>query len=225
MGGTANYTMPNPPRNEFGFFTHTVRTKANSIKFALQSMCSPTISTLLKAIRRGYLDGCPNLSAKGVTRYLNPSPATAKGHMKRPHQGIRSTTAHQPHPPPSGRQGPTVHATPIADDDSWIDDISEPSIQAGPFTHGPAVLVEDDNSSVGNIFVLRHLQTSKQEFCITISPGRFPTCPSRAMCATSSCTTTNPMQSLDYQYPGSMTTLCSQRTKPSSNFWRAKDTR
>jgi hypothetical protein len=87
-GGTANYTLQNPPPNKFGFFTHTIRTKANSIKFAHQSMCSPAISTLLKAIRRGFLDGCPNLSAKGVTRYLNPSPATAKGHMKRPHQGI-----------------------------------------------------------------------------------------------------------------------------------------
>jgi len=51
-------------------------------------MCSLKILTLLKAIRRGFLDGRPNLSAKGVTRYLNPSPATAKGHMKRPHQGI-----------------------------------------------------------------------------------------------------------------------------------------
>ena len=26
-----------------------------------------------------------------VTKYLNPSPATAKGHMKRPKKGIRST--------------------------------------------------------------------------------------------------------------------------------------
>jgi hypothetical protein len=72
-------------------FTHTVRTKANSIRFAHQSFCSPKISTLLKALRRGYLKGCPNLTAHGVTKYLNPSPATAKGHMKRPHQGIRST--------------------------------------------------------------------------------------------------------------------------------------
>jgi hypothetical protein len=71
-------------------FTHTVRTKANSIRFTHQSLCSPCISTLLKAIRRGYLKGCPNMTAKGVTKYLNPSPATAKGHMKQPNQGIRS---------------------------------------------------------------------------------------------------------------------------------------
>ncbi len=76
---------------ETACFTHTVRTKANSIRFAHQSFCSPKISTLLKALRRGYLKGCPNLTAHGVTKYLNPSPATAKGHMKRPRQGIRST--------------------------------------------------------------------------------------------------------------------------------------
>jgi hypothetical protein len=29
--------------------------------------------------------------AHGITKYLNPSPATAKGHMKRLHQSIRST--------------------------------------------------------------------------------------------------------------------------------------
>ena len=137
-------------------------------------MCSPTISTLLKAIRRGYLDGCPNLSAKGVTRYLNPSPATAKGHMKRPHQGIRSTIAQQPHPPPSGRQGPNVHAAPIADEDSWIDDISEPSIQAGPFNHGPSVIIEDDISSVGNIFCFAAFADKRTGVLYNDLTGSFP---------------------------------------------------
>jgi len=140
---TAKYTLPTPPPNEFVFFTHTIQTKANSIKFAHQSMCSSTISTLLKAIRRGFLDGCPNLSAKGVTRYLNPSPATAKGPMKRPHQGVRSTTTQKPRSPPSGRQGPTVQAALIADDNSWIDDISEPSLYAGPLDHSPSVIVRN----------------------------------------------------------------------------------
>jgi hypothetical protein len=77
---------------QIAFFTHTVRTKANSIRFAHQSLCSPKISTLLKSIWRGYLKGCPNLTSHGVTKYLNPSPAMAKGHMKRPRQGIQSTS-------------------------------------------------------------------------------------------------------------------------------------
>jgi hypothetical protein len=78
------------PAVQIAFFAHTVQTKANSIRFAHQSLCSPRISTLLKAIKHGYLKGCPNLTAHGVNKYLNPSPATAKGHMKRPCQGIRS---------------------------------------------------------------------------------------------------------------------------------------
>jgi hypothetical protein len=76
---------------QIAFFTHTIRHKANSIRFAHQSLCSPHISTLLKAIKRGYLKGCPNLTAQGISKYLNPSHATAKGHMRRPRQGIRST--------------------------------------------------------------------------------------------------------------------------------------
>jgi len=77
-------------------FAHTVRTKANSIKYAHQSFCSPRLSTFLKAIQRGFLKGCPNLTSTGVTKYLNPSPASSKGHMKRPHQGIRSTRPRKP---------------------------------------------------------------------------------------------------------------------------------
>ena len=46
----------------------------------------------MKALQQGFLKGCPNLSKELVTKYLNPSPATAKGHMKRPKKGIRSTT-------------------------------------------------------------------------------------------------------------------------------------
>jgi hypothetical protein len=79
-------------------FTHSVKTRANAVKFAHQSLCNPKISTLLKAVRRGFLDGCPNLSKKLINKYLNASPATAKGHMKRPRHGIRSTTPKQVSP-------------------------------------------------------------------------------------------------------------------------------
>jgi hypothetical protein len=94
--------------------------------------------------------------------------------MKRPHQGIRSTTAQQTHPPPSGRQEPTVHAAPIADKDSWIDNISETSIQVGPFNHGPAVLVEDDNSSVGNMFCFAAFADKRTGVLYDNLTGSFP---------------------------------------------------
>ena len=43
-------------------FTHSVRTRANAVKFSHQSMCNPTILSLMKALQKGYLKGCPNLS-------------------------------------------------------------------------------------------------------------------------------------------------------------------
>jgi hypothetical protein len=77
-------------------FTHSVRTRANKVKFAHQFMCNPKILTLLKAVRKGFLKGCPNLTKKLILKYLNPSLATAKGHMKHPRHGIKST---RPKPP------------------------------------------------------------------------------------------------------------------------------
>jgi hypothetical protein len=77
-------------------FTHSVKTHANKVKFAHQSLCNPKISTLLKAVQKSFLRGCPNLAMKLILKYPNPSPATAKGHMKRPKHGIKST---RPKPP------------------------------------------------------------------------------------------------------------------------------
>jgi hypothetical protein len=71
-------------------FTHSVCTQDNGIKFAHQVLCNPLILILLKAVHKGYLKGCPNISKKLISKYLNPS-ATAKGHMKHPCHGIRST--------------------------------------------------------------------------------------------------------------------------------------
>jgi hypothetical protein len=173
-GGKAMKSLKKkPPPNELGLFTHTVQTKANIIKFAHQSLCSPCISTLQKAIRRGFLKGCPNLTIKGVTRYLNPRPTTAKGHMKRPHQGIRSTMQRQPQAPPSERQLLNVQAAPI-DNESKVDDVSEPLINLGPIKHGPNVIVEDDDSSDGNIFCFRAFADKRTGILYNNLTGLFP---------------------------------------------------
>jgi len=72
-------TTPQDKDVDTAMFTHSVRTR------------HPKISSLMKALRKGFLKGCPNLSKELVTKYLNPGPATARGHMKRPNKGIRST--------------------------------------------------------------------------------------------------------------------------------------
>ncbi len=77
---------------EVATFTHSIKTQVNAAKFMHQSLCNPKILTLLKAVRRGFLKGYPNISEKLILKYLNPSPATAKGLMKQPRHGICSTT-------------------------------------------------------------------------------------------------------------------------------------
>jgi hypothetical protein len=80
-----------PTLQELATFTHSMCTRANTVKFAHQLLFNPKILSLVKAMRRGFLKGCPNLNPELIMKYLNPSSATAKGHMKRPKQGIRST--------------------------------------------------------------------------------------------------------------------------------------
>ncbi len=85
-------------------FMHSVQTWVNAVKFTHQSLCNPQILTLLKAVRKGFLKGYPNLSETLLLRYLNPSLAAAKGHMKQPCHSIQSTRHHttpvaQPLPP------------------------------------------------------------------------------------------------------------------------------
>jgi hypothetical protein len=137
-------------------FTHSVRTRANGVKFAYQSLCNPKISTLLKAVRRGFLKGCPNLSEKLILKYLNPSPATAKGHMKRPRHGIRSARqsgaitpvilAPVPLHAPNHAPLPIV-PIPVIPPDQWMPlpaDIAH-------LHPGPAIIA-DDEDSITNVF-------------------------------------------------------------------------
>jgi hypothetical protein len=81
---------PHPPQDisDRAAFLHSITTQANNVKFVRQSLCKPKISTLLKASQRGFLKGCPYFSVKLINKYLNPSAATAKGHMKHPRHGI-----------------------------------------------------------------------------------------------------------------------------------------
>ena len=142
-------------------FTHSVRMRVNAVRLAHQSLGNPRISTLLKAVRRGFLKGCPNMTEKLILKYLNPSPATAKGHMKRPRHGIRSTT------PRSGRnatEGNTlVPVDPISvakqvvqppeaidSDKLEVDSVENWDFPAFP-PPTPANLITDDDS-IANVF-------------------------------------------------------------------------
>ena len=151
------------PGVDLATFTHSVRTRGNGVKFAHQSLCNPKISTLLKAVRRGFLRGCPNMSEKLILKYLNPSPATAKGHMKRPRHGIRSTR--RTTPPQLDDDGPAIPPIPLLPaiphipilrpNDAHIapiEIIPAPEYFRQTYTNVPNIIDDDDDPSTANLF-------------------------------------------------------------------------
>jgi hypothetical protein len=124
-------------------FTHSIKRRANGVKFAHQLLCNPKIVTLIKKVRKGFLKGCPNLSEKLILKYLNPSLATAKGHVMQPHHGIKSTRS---------KQIPTLASHPS------IAHVPPPEMIGGPgpgYIPGrviPAIIADACNKTVANVF-------------------------------------------------------------------------
>jgi hypothetical protein len=150
------------PGVQLATFTHSVKTRANGVKFAHQSLCNPKISTLLKAVRKGFLRGCPNLSETLILKYLNPSPATAKGHMKRPRHGIRST---------SRNTSPTTIGPPLL--------LVPPpgvftlqNVDHGVGTHHHVIV--DDDESIANVFCYGAFADKRSGIVYNDLTGSFP---------------------------------------------------
>ena len=111
----------------------------------------------MKALKKGFLKGCPILSEELVTKYLNPSPATAKGHMKRPKKWIHSTRMKPLQALMQNQQQPAVNSI-------WRQPIAQaippilPLINNVPPYHGlayhapigPNIIADDD--SIANVF-------------------------------------------------------------------------
>jgi hypothetical protein len=129
---------------QLAWFTHSTCTRGNNVKFTYQSLCNPKISTLLKAVRKGFLKGCPKFSEKSILKYLNPSPATTKGLMMHPRHGIWST---QPKPTtPSIAPVPIVPPLPLHVVNHAFPAELHPDIPC------PALICDNTDKSIANIF-------------------------------------------------------------------------
>ena len=138
-------------------FTHSVQTCSNAVKFAHQLLGSPKISSLLKATQKGFLNGCSNITVNLITKYLNPSPGTAKGHMKRPQHGIKSTRLKQSSPampiaatnlPPMPQSYTSVPSVPALPQEPQAYLGHPGGNTAGPNLNGD----EEDDESIANMF-------------------------------------------------------------------------
>jgi hypothetical protein len=163
----------NHPAITVAAFTHSVRTRANAVKFAHQSLGNPKISTLLKAVCKGFLKGCSNMTETLILKYLNASLATTKGHMKHPRHGIRSTrpklTA-KGHP--NAIPGPVAQiAPPVLPLFNAIPGYPGPGLAAQP---GPNIIVADDDDSTANIFCFGAFANKNSGIVYHDLTGSFP---------------------------------------------------
>ncbi len=193
---------PNVPDHPaIALYMHSIKTQMNAVQFAHQLLGNPCISTLLKAVRRGFLHGCPNISKKLALKYLNPSPATVKGHMKRPHHGIRSTTPKRVQPPlitttaaPTqlNKDAPTQLAhPPISAASSQEEDIWAILPLPNPIAHPTSSSMTNWMRLQPTYLHLGHLPTKTVGSSIMTLRGHFRSCRWTAAYVFSSYTTTN----------------------------------
>jgi hypothetical protein len=187
-------------------FTHSVKTRANAVKFSHQSLCNPKISTLLKAVRRGFLKGCPNLSEWLILKYLNPSTATAKGHMKRPRHGIRSTRPKQ-----------KMELTPIPQIAPPVLPLFVPNVIQDVHT-GPNIIADDSDESIENIYCFGAFADKTTNVVYHDLTGSFPFMSFDRACVFLCCTIMNPTPSLPHQLLGSMMSAYSMHTRHTLTF-------
>ncbi len=158
--------MIDAPR-EVAVFLYHCTSKENNVKFMHQSLCNPPKLLLLTAICHGFLRGAPHHSTHAVTKYLPPSPATSKGHMKQPHQGIHSTT---PKTPQLGV--PVTIPDPVMPNlkEFSNDDDNDDSRNTSHFN-----LIDDiDNHSIANVFCFGAFANKISCVVYNNCTGKFP---------------------------------------------------
>jgi hypothetical protein len=128
------------------------------------------------------------MSEKWILKYLNPSPATAKGHVKRPRHGIQSTTKR-----PATTVLPQITPVPVVPHDVKPIPAVRPPIlplfQAPPAYPGPAygaiqgnhpqrldlnVIDDDETESITNIFCFGAFADKRDGVVYNDLTGSFP---------------------------------------------------
>ncbi len=132
----------------------------------------------------GLLNECPNISEKLVLKYLNPSPATMKGHMKRPRHGIQSTT-----PKIAITPVQVIAKAPVQVIDAALIQLFHPPLSVG-FNNagddgnvqpaavqptGPSIIFDKDtDKSIANIFAFGAFANKNSGIMYSNLTGSFP---------------------------------------------------
>ena len=83
-----------PPQQSCNM-TYMSKSTKDMIKFMYAALCSPALSTLIKAIQNNFLSTWPGLTVEAVKKYVTDSDAALKGHMDRVRKNLRSTKSNE----------------------------------------------------------------------------------------------------------------------------------
>jgi hypothetical protein len=128
-------------------------------------------------VHKGFLKGCPNLSEKLILEYLNPSPATAKGHMKRPHHSIKSMQTKTTQPPAVSPIATTLPA-PFLPGAPYV--LPPAAVQPNPILHQanvralPHIILDDGNASIARVFCFGAFANAHTGVVFSDLTGNFP---------------------------------------------------
>jgi hypothetical protein len=128
------------------------------------------VSSLLKAVRRGFLNGCSNMPVNLILKYLDLSAATAKGHMKRPCHGIRSTRTRTP----VKTNDPHVQVEPVPVILQPVPIILPFPPKYQPLPPGPNLIADDKDQSIANIFCFGAFPNKQSGIVYHDNTGSFP---------------------------------------------------
>ena len=82
-----------PLQPSIGVIIRKKQTKLDLVRYLHSSLLSLVNSTLITAIKKGFLITFPGLTADLVRKHLPVSDATVLGHRKQEKQGLQSTSA------------------------------------------------------------------------------------------------------------------------------------
>jgi hypothetical protein len=81
----------NSPKHTLNTILHKRQPKTQLAIFLHTTLFSPAPSTLIKAIKIGYLSTWPGLTPELISKHLPPQIATMKGHLDQEAKGLQST--------------------------------------------------------------------------------------------------------------------------------------
>jgi hypothetical protein len=135
---------------------------------------------------------------KLILKYFNPSPATAKGHMKRPRHGIKSTTPRMTATQPNI----TVEMQPVQSISNHSEQTSVIFLEnssPGNNDQHPTLIMDDSEGSIANVFGFGAFADKKMALCTMTSQGHSHSCHWTGAYVFSYFTTTNQIVSWQHR--------------------------